>query len=418
MKDYKKILESIVNIIETSENSDVVVNICDYIRENCPEFQESRDEKIRKVLVDFFKSYKEQGTCGAETFNGISTDIILAWLEKQSEVKPYTGQSFKYNEHIWSMCPRDNGVEIIFDGELKAFLSLEKSFIYPTIPQRSLMPKSAQEAIEEERVDNQNCVKPADKVEPKFKVGDWYQCTKDFFGKGVTFDKDTAYYCAKEGCLQCEYGCHIAIVEDLYDNFKLWTIRDAKDGDVLASKDGKDILIFKNLDTDTSFSSYYNIAGRIEIGWSNGSFIPATKEQRDTLFERMKETGYEWDIEKKELKKIEQLKTQFKSLEDGARTQSNQEWSEDDERNLQGIIDEIETNKHNAPDYDFATYDRFLSWLKSLKPRNTWNPSDEQMEALEHFVRSIGESGYASPHENNTKLLYSLLEQLKKLREK
>ena len=45
-----------------------------------------------------------------------------------------------------------------------------------------------------------------------------------------------------------------------------------------------------------------------------------------------------------------------------------------------------------------------------------WKPSDEQIDALEHFVRSIGESGYASPYDNNTKLLYSLLEQLKKLK--
>ena len=44
-------------------------------------------------------------------------------------------------------------------------------------------------------------------------------------------------------------------------------------------------------------------------------------------------------------------------------------WSEEDERNLKGIIDEIEANKNNAPDYDLATYDRFLSWLKSLKDR-------------------------------------------------
>lgn len=44
-----------------------------------------------------------------------------------------------------------------------------------------------------------------------------------------------------------------------------------------------------------------------------------------------------------------------------------------------------------------------------------WKPSDEQIEALEHFVRSICESGFASYYDNNTKLLYSLLEQLKKL---
>lgn len=49
MKDYKKILEGVMNIINTTENSDIgFVNICDYISENCPELTESEDEKIRK----------------------------------------------------------------------------------------------------------------------------------------------------------------------------------------------------------------------------------------------------------------------------------------------------------------------------------------------------------------------------------
>lgn len=68
-------------------------------------------------------------------------------------------------------------------------------------------------------------------------------------------------------------------------------------------------------------------------------------------------------------------------------------------------------NNNNAPEQ----YQVEINWLKSIRPQNTWKPSKEQLEALEHFVRSLGESGYASPYENNTKLLYSLLEQLKKL---
>jgi len=42
-------------------------------------------------------------------------------------------------------------------------------------------------------------------------------------------------------------------------------------------------------------------------------------------------------------------------------------WSEEDENNLQGIIDEIEANKNEAPSYDLPTYDQYLNWLKSLK---------------------------------------------------
>ena len=143
-------------------------------------------------------------------------------------------------------------------------------------------------------------------VEPKFKVGNWYQCTKDFFGKGVTFDKNTAYYCAKEGCLQDEYGCHIAIVKDLYDNFKLWTIQDAKEGDVLA-EDSCIFIIEKMNPNGTAIvhcclfdDGEFDSTGST-LGFDVDSTKPATKEQRDLLFQKMQKFGYEWDANKKEL---------------------------------------------------------------------------------------------------------------------
>lgn len=39
-------------------------------------------------------------------------------------------------------------------------------------------------------------------------------------------------------------------------------------------------------------------------------YVPATKEQCDLLFAKMHEAGYEFDFEKKELKKIEQQPSQ------------------------------------------------------------------------------------------------------------
>ena len=53
-----------------------------------PELKESEDGKIRKVLIDYFNRYKEQEECGIDTFYGIPTDNIIAWLEKQGEQKP------------------------------------------------------------------------------------------------------------------------------------------------------------------------------------------------------------------------------------------------------------------------------------------------------------------------------------------
>ena len=64
----------------------------------------------------------------------------------------------------------------------------------------------------------------------------------------------------------------------------------------------------------------------------------------------------------------------------------------------------------------YGTAKNYVEYIdEHLHNSNRWKPSDEQIEAFEHFVRSVGESGYASPYDNNTKLLYSLLEQLKKL---
>ena len=51
MKDYKKILEGVVNIINTAEKSDIgFANICTYIGENCPELKESEDESMVKFI--------------------------------------------------------------------------------------------------------------------------------------------------------------------------------------------------------------------------------------------------------------------------------------------------------------------------------------------------------------------------------
>ena len=90
-----------------------------------------------------------------------------------------------------------------------------------------------------------------------------------------------------------------------YENdFHIWTIQDAKKGDVLASKNTSNILIFKKLETNTTFSSYYNIERRQESSWSNECFVPASKEQRNKLIRAMEQAGYTFDFEKKKLNKI------------------------------------------------------------------------------------------------------------------
>ena len=86
-------------------------------------------------------------------------------------------------------------------------------------------------------------------------------------------------------------------------------------------------------------------------------------------------------------------------------------WSKEDEEILQGIWDEILANKHNAKECEWKTYDRFLSWLKSLRPQNTWKPSDNQMASITCAVRKMKESACYDSE------LVSLFNDLKKLME-
>lgn len=80
MKDYKKILEGVVNIINTTEKSDIgFANICTYIGEKCTELKESEDEKMRKSIIYALRN--------GGFYDNDKTDEAIAWLEKQQSVE-------------------------------------------------------------------------------------------------------------------------------------------------------------------------------------------------------------------------------------------------------------------------------------------------------------------------------------------
>lgn len=104
------------------------------------------------------------------------------------------------------------------------------------------------------------------------------------------------------------------------NEYRLWAIQDARDGDVLvcySEVKGKTIEqagIFKQYvgrhgGCSNAFLAHTGIDwdGNIIINGYMGStnILPATKEQRDLLFAKMKEAGYQWDDDKKELRKIQ-----------------------------------------------------------------------------------------------------------------
>lgn len=232
----------------------------------------------------------------------------ISWLEKQ-RTDPYNGVCFDCYGHHWSMCARDNGIEIAMDGKPV------RQFPYKDCEQ-TFEGKSALEAIKEEKVNNQNCVKSTDKIEPKFREGDYivpYNITPLEIWKVVNIDKD-GYY-------NIQPITNIINTEDdetyrvpgfiLEKDYRLWTIDDAKDGDVLAYvTDEEDlwIMIYQSLYKPYEGHVHYH-ALLVNDDFSDkgtcciciDNLKPATKEQRDLLFQKMKEASYEWDNENKKL---------------------------------------------------------------------------------------------------------------------
>lgn len=91
-------------------------------------------------------------------------------------------------------------------------------------------------------------------------------------------------------------------------NERLWTIQDAKDGDILTT----DLVhfIFKSTDNSHCYMHCHYSVISDKFGVSDTAVVdsdyvhPATKEQRDILFQKMKKYGYEWDDKNKETKQI------------------------------------------------------------------------------------------------------------------
>ena len=145
---------------------------------------------------------------------------------------------------------------------------------------------------------------------PKFKVGQWI--TNGICNIQISSLDDTMYY--------HDNDIIGGDIESIDKQYRLWDITDAKDGDILVCESGW-TCIFKELDkSDSTFSSYcfmpvINGYSFVETGSEchttdnriNGNLYPATKEQQSLFFSKMREAGYVWDSEKKELKDLKSI---------------------------------------------------------------------------------------------------------------
>lgn len=64
----------------------------------------------------------------------------------------------------------------------------------------------------------------------------------------------------------------------------------------------------------------------------------------------------------------EQIKL-LKLIKDKFLSQPKQEWSDEDENNLSGIIMELVANQNEVPSHNIKIYNKYINWLLSIKGR-------------------------------------------------
>ena len=325
-----------------------------------PELKESEDERIRKDLIKFIKG------CGAYS------QEYVDWLEKLGDID---------NKFIRMRETKPKDISEFLDR----LTTVEQEFLWEHIAKIRELDKEEQ------------CEQgPIDKVGPKFKVGDWVVNTVGDTNQIVKVLDDG--YTLDDSTFISNYWTT--------EHYHLWTIKDAKDGDVLVYvTDEEDlwIMIYWSLYEPYEGHVHYhallvnnNFSDKGTCCISIDNLKPATKEQRDLLFQKMKEAGYEGDAEKKELKKIER----------------NLAWSEEDEKTIHLVCEFITHHSNHNDSIGGIDCSTLIERLKFLKDRYTWKPSEAQMVVLNDIIIN----GHLS--NANERILKGLQEQLKKLREK
>ena len=306
---------------------------CDIMEEDIikifPELKDE-DEKIRKALFEYFTTSDNNAyyeVCG------VATKKILVWLEKQGEKivaienfdtefekqVSYLIASSMNKEHEYSLgyvTWVSNALlnyakhELEKQGEQKPYGQRQKcvdcQFNYAGECKGSCSMKQGEQKPFDYEHANIQQTDFAPKVEPKFKVGDWV----------VNNNSNIVYQVENviENLINNKYGYDLVggyyISSFDVDKYHLWNIQDAKDSDVLATDDG--ICIFDGTLEEGKYPfAHCGITKRgfdsydVRLPFSHDNNIqPATKEQCDLLFQKMKDAGYEWDAENKELRKI------------------------------------------------------------------------------------------------------------------
>ena len=287
LPEYKNIMESVFPELKESKDERIKREILELvsIAGNGNQFEEIKDwlEKQDDKIVDCQQNHQDvkypNGGIVMEDFNGGEGfyKLHLDYLSKkqveevEEMVRTWNKESKISNENI------KNCVEMcLTDANEQRFEDFGTTL------------KDCLAWLEKQGEQNH-----ADKVEPKFKVRDWVILNstvaqildKQKYGfVGLDIDGKDFF---------CNYG-HT-------DSMRHWSINDAKDGDVLIASDDS-IFLFAGVDdcackyyVALTTDNYVKINKETKGGYWEASraVYPATKEQCDLFFAKMKEAGWE-----------------------------------------------------------------------------------------------------------------------------
>ena len=187
---------------------------------------------------------------------------------------------------------------------------------------------------------------------------------------------------------------------------RLWTIEDAKDGDILAEHES--IVIFKAIDglNIRTHLTYHTLNHPVVYlnQLQKTPYKPATKEEIEDRLKKMDEEGYVWDATDMKVLKI-------------VKPEST-EWSDEDERLKTNAIHFLNFSKKYLEDDDNVIYDEkwvnaCIDWIEHFAKRiqSQWKPSDEDMKQLDAVINA-----YPNGSKTHT-VLCSLYDELEMLRD-
>lgn len=137
-KSYEEALERAKKYL-----GDCMLTRQEYAERIFPELKESKDERIRKGLIEYFQA----GKCAnINSYYGISTNDILYWLKKQDEQKPADKVEPKFKVGDWVIVHNKDAYQVIgvntYDYRLQHYLGGEMD--YPFKYETDLKPWTIQ----------------------------------------------------------------------------------------------------------------------------------------------------------------------------------------------------------------------------------------------------------------------------------